>query len=307
MLHFLSFIWIYLLLAAVTGYLLALGWLGRNRSSVIKPEQDTKLQKDLDNTKRSLLERDKQLETLKQERDQQLEALKAELSTAKTDRDRVRAEAIPLNARLDELTLNLERSEKLRVAAEGKVQTVETKTKLTETGPKTLGALEAIAGERDQLKEALAKAQDQLAAHTQALTQANTNIQTANATIQTAQAQLNAQETRLQQQAAELTRLQTAHTATTATITTTIASGLAIAAVEQNREDDLKEIIGVGPFIESKLNTLGIHTFKQIALLSPEMLEQVAEHIEHFQGRIGRENWTEQCKALHFDKYGEKI
>ena len=305
MLHFLSFIWICLLLAAIVGGLLAYWWLGRNRSSAVKPEQETKRQKDLDSAKRTLLERDKQLETLKQERDRQLEALKTELSAAKSDRDRVRAEAIPLNARLDELTLNLEKSEKLRAAAEGKAQTVETKTKLTETGPKTLGALEAIAGERDQLKEALAKAQDQLAAHTQALTQANSNIQTANATIQTAQAQLNAQETRLQQQAAELTRLRTAPAATTAPLTT--ASGLAIAAVEQNRADDLKEIVGVGPFIESKLNTLGIRTFKQIALLSPEMLEQVAEHIEHFQGRIGRENWTEQCKALHFDKYGEKI
>ncbi|WP_309714170.1 hypothetical protein [Armatimonas sp.] len=300
MLHFLSFIWICLLLAAVAGYLLALWWLGRNRSSAVKPEQDTKLQKDLDNAKRGLLERDKQLETLKLERDKQLEALKAEISTAKTDRDRVRAEAIPLNARLDELTLNLEKYEKLRVASEGKVQTVETKPRLTETGPKTLGALEAIAAERDQLKEALTKSQDQLSAHTQALTQANTNIQTANATIQTAQAQLNAQETRLQQQAAELARLR-------ATPAATKAAGLTIAAVEQNREDDLKEIIGVGPFIESKLHTLGIRTFKQIALLSPEMLEQVAEHIEHFQGRIGRENWTEQCKALHFDKYGEKI
>ena len=300
MLHFLSFIWICLLLAAVAGYLLALWWLGRNRSSAVKPEQDAKLQKDLDNAKRGLLERDKQLETLKLERDKQLEALKTELSTAKTDRDRVRAEAIPLNARLDELTLNLEKSEKLRVAAESKIQTTEVKTRLTETGPKTLGALEAVAAERDQLKEALTKAQDQLSAHTQALTQANTNIQTANATIQTAQAQLNAQETRLQQQAAELARLR-------ATPTATITPGLAIAAVEQNREDDLKEIIGVGPFIESKLHTLGIRTFKQIALLSPEMLEQVAEHIEHFQGRIGRENWTEQCKALHFDKYGEKI
>jgi predicted flap endonuclease-1-like 5' DNA nuclease len=305
MLHFLSFIWICLLLAAIAGYLLGLWWLGRSRTSAVKPEQENKLQKDLDNAKRSLMERDKQLEGLKLERDKQLEALKAELSTAKTDRDRVRAEAIPLNARIDELTLNLEKSEKLRVAAEGKVQTVEAKTNLTDAGSKTLGALEAIAGERDQLKGALAKAQDQLAAHTQALTQANTNIQTANATIQTAQAQLNAQETRLQQQAAELTRLRTAPSATATTLTT--ASGLAIAAVEQNREDDLKEIVGVGPFIESKLHTLGIRTFKQIALLSPEMLERVAEHIEHFQGRIGRENWTEQCKALHFDKYGEKI
>ena len=302
MLHFLSFIWICLLLAAVAGYLLALWWLGRNRASAVKPEQDIKLQKDLDNAKRNLLERDKQLETLKLERDKQLETLKAELSTAKTDRDRVRAEAIPLNARLDELTLNLEKSEKLRVIAEGRVQTVEAKTPLMETGPKTLGALEAIAAERDQLKEALAKSQDQLAAHTQALTQANTNIQTANATIQTAQAQLNAQETRLQQHVTELARLRIAPAEAVGTV-----SGLTIAAVEQGREDDLKEIVGVGPFIESKLHILGIRTFKQIAFLSPEMLEQVAEHIEHFQGRIGRENWTEQCKALHFDKYGEKL
>ena len=302
MLHFFSFIWFCLLLAAVCGALLWHWWQGRKQ----QPSADHEtLQKDLETAKRSVLERDKQLEALRVENTKQVEALKSEVTSVKTERDRVRAEAIPLNARIDELTRSLADAEKAAVA----------KAKTTATGPKTLGELEAIGAERDQLKAALTKAQEQLQAHTQALTQANTNIQTANATIQTAQAQLQAQEARLQEQSAELSHLRTSGTAPEATSVVSVTgaataaslAGLTIPAVERGRDDDLKEIVGVGPFIESKLHALGIRTFKQIALLSPEMLEKVAENIEFFQGRIGRENWTEQCKALHFEKYGEKL
>lgn len=247
---------------------------------------------DLGALKKKLQERDKQLTSIGATHAKQLEALNNDLVSAKTERDRLRAEAIPLNIRVDELTRNLEMSLKDR-------DETQQPQSIQEVPSQTLGDLAAIAQERDQLKKSLAQAQDKLTDYTQALTQANANIQTANQTIHTAQAQLQAQ-------AAELERQRTV-APSLAIDTPARADGLVIPEAEPGHQDDLKEIVGVGPFIEAKLHDIGLRTYKQIAKLSPEMLEKVAGSIEYFQGRIGRENWTEQCKALHFDKYGEKL
>ncbi|WP_395092511.1 hypothetical protein [Armatimonas sp.] len=246
---------------------------------------------DLGALKKKLQERDKQLTGIGAAHAKQLEALNNDLVSAKTERDRLRAEAIPLNIRVDELTRNLETSQK------NKDETQEQQN-IGEAPSTTLGGLAAIAQERDELKKSLAQAQDKLTDYTQALTQANTNIHTANQTIHTAQAQLQAQAAELERQRPLVPSLATESAG---------ADGLVIPEAEPGHQDDLKEIVGVGPFIEAKLHDLGIRTYKQIAKFSPDMLEKVAGSIEYFQGRIGRENWTEQCKALHFDKYGEKL
>jgi predicted flap endonuclease-1-like 5' DNA nuclease len=266
MLNLFTFIWFCLLLAFALGLLLGYAlWYGKPKTSAAQED----LVKDFNTLKQTI-----------QERDKQLASLQSELATAKTDRDLVRAEAIPLNTRIDELSRELETLAKQKAALE--------------TGPKTLGELAAVAEERTQL-------QDERDLLRKALAQANTNIQTANATIQTAQTQLQAQ-------SAEIERLRAEGRAEVLpAVAASLTGGLVIPPVEQGRIDDLKEIVGVGPFIEAKLRALGLQTFKQIALLTPPMLEKVAESIEYFQGRIGRENWTEQCKALHFDKYGEKL
>lgn len=59
--------------------------------------------------------------------------------------------------------------------------------------------------------------------------------------------------------------------------------------------DDLKAIVGVGPFLEKKLNAVGIYTFRQVANLTPEDVEQVNTLIEFFPGRIARDNWVGQA------------
>ncbi len=68
--------------------------------------------------------------------------------------------------------------------------------------------------------------------------------------------------------------------------------------------DDLKDIIGVGPFLERKLHSLGIYTFRQISHFSKEDSKQVNEIIEFFPGRIDRDDWVGQAKVLHERKYG---
>lgn len=61
--------------------------------------------------------------------------------------------------------------------------------------------------------------------------------------------------------------------------------------------DELERIRGIGPVLKQRLNELGITTFGQIAALSEEDLAHIDEVLD-FKGRIGREGWVEQAKAL---------
>ncbi|AQG78796.1 hypothetical protein [Spirosoma montaniterrae] len=70
--------------------------------------------------------------------------------------------------------------------------------------------------------------------------------------------------------------------------------GIATAA----QADDLKVIVGVGPFLEKKLHAIGIYTFRQIANFTPEDVEKVNDIIEFFPGRIERDNWVGQAAEL---------
>ncbi|MEC7411258.1 MAG: hypothetical protein VYE08_01345, partial [Candidatus Thermoplasmatota archaeon] len=66
--------------------------------------------------------------------------------------------------------------------------------------------------------------------------------------------------------------------------------------------DDLQRIKGIGPFIEDKLYALSIFTFEQVSNMTPEIEEAVNVAIEFFPGRIKRDEWAKQAKALHEDK-----
>lgn len=70
--------------------------------------------------------------------------------------------------------------------------------------------------------------------------------------------------------------------------------------------DDLKDIVGVGPFLERKLHSLGIYTFRQVANFTKEDIDKVNELIEFFPGRIERDNWVDQAKAFHSRKHDAK-
>ncbi|MEM7067368.1 MAG: hypothetical protein AAF478_00685 [Pseudomonadota bacterium] len=72
---------------------------------------------------------------------------------------------------------------------------------------------------------------------------------------------------------------------------------MALADEPANANDDLQLIAGVGPKLEEMLNSQGIERFEQIASWTADDIEQMDEHLE-FSGRIERENWIEQAKAL---------
>jgi len=69
-------------------------------------------------------------------------------------------------------------------------------------------------------------------------------------------------------------------------------------AASETDKDDLKKISGVGPFIEKKLNTIGIYTFNQISKFSDEDIKNVTDLIEFFPGRILRDDWRGQASVL---------
>ncbi len=66
----------------------------------------------------------------------------------------------------------------------------------------------------------------------------------------------------------------------------------------EDEKDDLKQISGVGPFIEKKLNSIGIFNFEQISKFSKKDIETVNTLIEFFPGRISRDDWKGQARKL---------
>ncbi|MBU38769.1 MAG: hypothetical protein CMA59_04530 [Euryarchaeota archaeon] len=68
-------------------------------------------------------------------------------------------------------------------------------------------------------------------------------------------------------------------------------------ATAENK-DQLQEIKGIGPFIEEKLNALGIFTFAQISRMTSELEDRVNEAIEFFPGRVKRDEWANQARGL---------
>jgi len=62
-------------------------------------------------------------------------------------------------------------------------------------------------------------------------------------------------------------------------------------------KDDLKLISGVGPVLERKLNELGITQYAQVAKLTKKQIAEVDDRLS-FKGRIERDDWKAQAKAL---------
>ena len=78
---------------------------------------------------------------------------------------------------------------------------------------------------------------------------------------------------------------------------TTKADARPAAIKKPARPDDLKLISGVGPKLESVLNGLGIYTFAQIAAWKKAERDWVDGYL-NFKGRIERDDWVRQAKAL---------
>ncbi|MEO1017166.1 MAG: hypothetical protein AAFY56_05675 [Pseudomonadota bacterium] len=65
----------------------------------------------------------------------------------------------------------------------------------------------------------------------------------------------------------------------------------------QGLPNDLKQISGIGPLLEKKLNSLGLFHFDQLAELTPANIRWIDSQLR-FRGRVERERWVEQAKML---------
>jgi len=70
-----------------------------------------------------------------------------------------------------------------------------------------------------------------------------------------------------------------------------------VAIKKPAKPDDLKLISGVGPKIETILNGLGIYKFEQVASWKKNQREWADGYL-NFRGRIERDDWVKQAKAL---------
>jgi len=68
--------------------------------------------------------------------------------------------------------------------------------------------------------------------------------------------------------------------------------------------DDLKLIVGIGPMLERMLAQLGVTSFRQIAHWSERDIDEFDRRLPEFPGRIRRDQWVVQARALHQSKYG---
>lgn len=63
------------------------------------------------------------------------------------------------------------------------------------------------------------------------------------------------------------------------------------------KQDDLKEINGVGPVLEAELHRIGIFTFEQVSKLTARDLT-IVDALTKANARILNENWQQQAKDL---------
>lgn len=71
-----------------------------------------------------------------------------------------------------------------------------------------------------------------------------------------------------------------------------------LSSASYGRKDNLQAIDGVGPKLESMLNRLGVYYFWQIAQWGEEDISGVDAQLGAFRGRILRDDWVSQAKAL---------
>lgn len=71
-----------------------------------------------------------------------------------------------------------------------------------------------------------------------------------------------------------------------------------LAQARDGGADNLKLIKGVGPKLERVLNGMGYYHFDQIAGWTTADIEWVDNNLVGFRGRVSRDGWVEQAKAL---------
>lgn len=70
--------------------------------------------------------------------------------------------------------------------------------------------------------------------------------------------------------------------------------------------DNLQRLRGIGPAMERTLNAHGIVTFRQLAVLSEDGIDELGAEVPAVTGRIRRDRWVEQAQKLHIETHGDQ-
>ena len=70
-----------------------------------------------------------------------------------------------------------------------------------------------------------------------------------------------------------------------------------IGSADAKDADNLKQLTGVGPAYEKKLNSIGIFTFQQVSKLNKKSIE-ILETLLKSPGRVERDGWVKEAKEL---------
>jgi NADH-quinone oxidoreductase subunit E len=76
------------------------------------------------------------------------------------------------------------------------------------------------------------------------------------------------------------------------------AKPVGLKAARGGKPDDLKIIKGVGPKLEALLHSMGYFHFDQIAAWTGAEIAWVDDNLEGFKGRVTRDDWVAQARAL---------
>lgn len=79
------------------------------------------------------------------------------------------------------------------------------------------------------------------------------------------------------------------------------------AVVERAEVDDLIDVVGIGPALAKSLSERGITSFRQLGTLTRREERELDQSLGSFRGRVQREKWVSQARALYEQKYGEKL
>jgi predicted flap endonuclease-1-like 5' DNA nuclease len=71
--------------------------------------------------------------------------------------------------------------------------------------------------------------------------------------------------------------------------------------------DELTDIRGIGKVLARKLHELGVYRFQQLVSLTSEDLRRANDLIPDIERRMSRDDWTNQARNLHFNKYSEQL
>lgn len=76
------------------------------------------------------------------------------------------------------------------------------------------------------------------------------------------------------------------------------AGPLRLSAPRDGKADNLQEIEGIGPAMETLVNELGFYHFDQIAAWSDADVALVDAEMRNFKGRIARDRWVAQARII---------